>query len=97
MFDTDFEVIWDMDDDDAWAWPECDEVMNDEGKIDYFVKSEQQLPVSFDLGIHKTVTGILLYQVPVDSKDYFIDFYEVYEDGTEEGKYGDSFYVRFSE
>lgn len=97
MFDTDFEVIWDLDDDDAWAWPESDEVMDENGEISYAVRSEQQLPVSFDLGIHKTVTGILLYQVPVDTKDYFIDFYEVYDDGTEEGKYGDSFYVRFSE
>ena len=25
IFDTDFEVIWDLDDDDAWAWPECNE------------------------------------------------------------------------
>lgn len=97
MYDTDFEVIWDMDDDDAWAWPENDEVMGEDGEIEYFVKSEKQLPVSFDLGIHKTMTGILLYQVPVDSKDYFIDFYEVYDDGSEEGQYGDAFYVRFSE
>lgn len=97
MFDTDFEVVWDLDDDDAWAWPESDEVMGEDGEIEYFVKSEEQLPVSFDLGIHKTVTGILLYQVPVDSKDYFIDFYEVYDDGSEEGQYGDAFYVRFSE
>lgn len=97
MFDTDFEVMWDLDDDDAWAWPESDEVMGEDGEIEYFVKSEKQLPVSFDLGIHKTVTGILLYQVPVDTKDYFIDFYEVYDDGSEEGEYGDAFYVRFSE
>lgn len=97
VFDTDFEVMWDLDDDDAWALPESDEVMGEDGKIDYFVKSEKQLPVAFNLGIHKTVTGILLYQVPVDSKDYFIDFYEVYDDGTEEGQYGDAFYVRFSE
>lgn len=57
MFDTDFEVVWDLDDDDAWAWPECDEVMGDDGETDYFVRSEQQIPVSFNLGIHKTQTG----------------------------------------
>lgn len=97
MFDTDFEVIWDLDDDDAWAWPECDEGMDADGKTEYFVRSEQQIPVEFDLGIHKSQTGVLLYQVPVDTKDYFIAFYEVFEDGSDEGKYGDSFYVRFSE
>lgn len=97
MFDSDFEVIWDLDDDDAWAWPDCDEVMNEDGEIDYMVRSAQQIPMSYDLGIHKTQTGVLLYQVPVDSKDYLIAFYEVYEDGTEEGTYGNSFYVRFSE
>ncbi len=97
MFDTDFEVVWDLDDDDAWAWPECDEVMGDDGETDYFVRSEQQIPVSFNLGIHKTQTGVLLYQVPVDTQDYFITFYEVFEDGTDEGQYGDAFYVRFSE
>lgn len=97
MFATDFELIWDMDDDDAWTWPECDEVMNDEGEIDYAAKSAQQIPENFDLGIHKTRTGVLLYQVPVDSRDYFIAFHEVFEDGTEGGQYGDSFYVRFSE
>ena len=97
IFDADFEVLWDLDDDDAWAWPENNEITGEDGKTEYTVKSEKQLPVAFDLGIHKTVTGILLYQVPVESKDYFIDFYEVYDDGTEAGKYGDAFYVRFSE
>ena len=97
MFDTDFEVVWDLDDDDAWAWPECDEVMGDDGETDYLVKSEQQIPVTFNLGIHKTQTGVLLYQVPVDTQDYFIVFYEVFDDGTDEGEYGDAFYVRFSE
>ncbi|MDE6280906.1 MAG: hypothetical protein K2M15_03795 [Oscillospiraceae bacterium] len=97
MFDTDFEVIWDLDDDDAWAWPEYDTVTDANGEPEYFVRSDKQLPTEYTLGIHKTITGILLYQVPVDSTDYYIDFYELYDDGTDEGRYGDSFYVRFSE
>ena len=97
MFDTDFEVIWDLDDDAAWAWPEYDTVTDDDGESEYFIRSEKQLPTEYTLGIHKTITGILLYQVPVDTRDYYIDFDEVYEDGTEEGRYGNSFYVRFSE
>lgn len=97
MFDTDFEVVWDLDDDDAWAWPEYDTVTDENGEPEYFIRSDKQLPTEYTLGIHKTITGILLYQVPVDSKDYYIDFYELYDDGTDEGRYGDSFYVRFSE
>lgn len=97
VYDTDFEVAWDLEDDDAWAWPECDEMMNEAGEVVYSVKSERQLPVESDLGIHKTLTGILLYQVPRDVKDFFISFCEVYDDGTEDGETGDIFLVRFSE
>lgn len=98
MFDTDFEVLWDLDDDDAWAWPECDEVQDENGEIQYLSRSDKQIPVEFELGIHKTQTGVLLYQVPEDSKDYFISFYEIFAAQEEGGdpEYGDSFYVRFS-
>lgn len=98
MFDTDFELLWDLDDDDAWAWPECDEVQDENGEIQYLSRSDKQIPVEFELGIHKTQTGVLLYQVPEDSKDYFISFYEVFAAQEEGGdpEYGDSFYVRFS-
>lgn len=99
MFDTDFEVIWDLDDDDAWAWPECYVESAGDGVEEYTVKSETQIPVEFDLGIHKSMTGVLLYQVPEDCKDFFIAFYEVYEPQEEGGEpeYGDTFLVRFSE
>lgn len=96
IYDTDFEVLWDLDDDTAWAMPEFDERMGADGEIEYVVRSEKQLPTELDLGIHKSVTAVLLFQVPADSKDFFIDFYEVFDDGTEEGADGDAFYVRFS-
>lgn len=98
MYDTDFEVVWDLDDDDAWAWPECDEVLGADGESEFTVKSEKQLPVEFSLGIHKTETGVLLYQVPVDSTGFIIAFYEVFEPKKEGGdpEYGDAFYVMFS-
>lgn len=97
MFDTDFEVVWDLDDDDAWAWPECNEE-DDGGKIVYSVKSDTQIPVEFELGIHKTTTGVLLFQVPEDCKDFYIAYYEIGEPEHEGGEpeYGDSFFVRFS-
>lgn len=98
MFDTDFEVVWDLDDDDAWAWPECNEEEGPGGETEYSVKSDSQIPVEFELGIHKTVTGVLLYQVPEDCKDFYIAYYEIGEPEEEgdEPEYGDSFFVRFS-
>lgn len=98
MFDTDFEVVWDLDDDDAWAWPECYEEEGAGGELEYSVKSDDQIPVEFELGIHKTVTGVLLYQVPEDCKDFYIAYYEIGEPEEEGGEpeYGDSFFVRFS-
>lgn len=97
MFDTDFEVLWDLDDDDAWDWPVYSEAKAEDGSTEYYTLSDKQIPVEFDLGIHKSYTGILLYQVPEESKDYFITFRENFDNGTEEGEWGDSFYVRFSE
>ena len=98
IFDTDFEVIWDLDDDDAWAWPECDETTDGNGEPEYSVRSESQLPVESDLGIHKSMSGVLLYQVPEDCRDFYIAYYEIYEPEEEGGDpvYGDSFFVRFS-
>ena len=96
IFDTDFEVMWDLDDDDAWAWPECDEVMNEDGEVEYFTKSDRQLPIEYSLVIDTTYTGLLLYQVPQDTTEYYIDFYEAFDNGTEEGEWGDAFFVEFS-
>lgn len=98
IFDTDFEVIWDLDDDDAWAWPEYNETTGPGGEPEFSVRSESQIPVESDLGIHKSMTGVLLYQVPEDCKDFYIAYYEVYEAEEEGGGpvYGNSFFVRFS-
>lgn len=99
MMDIDFEALWDMDDENAWAWPEVDTTIDANGEAEYSARSDKQLPVEYDLGIHKTVTGTLLYQVPADSEEYFIVYQEVYapEEGSDESTYGDSFYVCFSE
>lgn len=98
IYDTDFEVIWDLDNDDAWAWPEYSETTGPDGEPEYSVRSERQLPVESELGIHKSMTGVLLYQVPEDCKDFYIAYYEVYEPEEAGGDpvYGSSFFVRFS-
>ena len=98
MYDTDFEIIWDMDDDDAWDYPVYDEYQNEGGEWEYSVRSDRQLPIEYTVGIHKTQTGLLLYQVPVDSTDFFIYFHEEFAPEEEGGepRYGDDFLIRFS-
>ena len=99
MFDTDFEVVWDLDDDDAWDFPMANETVGADGEPEYSLVSDTQLPQIFNLGIHRTETGVLLYQVPEDCTDFYIAFYEVFEAQEEGGEeeYGDAFFVRFSE
>lgn len=98
MYDTDFEIIWDMDDDDAWDYPVYDEYQNENGETEYSVRSDKQLPIEYTVGIHKSQTGLLLYQVPVDSTDFFIYFYEEFapEEEGGESRYGDDFLILFS-
>ena len=97
IYDTDFEVVWDLDDDNAWACPEYDETAGAGGQTEFSVRSATQIPVESELGIHKSMTGVLLFQVPEDRKEFFIHFYEVWsEEGSGEPRYGDSFLVRFS-
>lgn len=100
MFDTDFNVLWavgegdhaDLDGD----WPVYQEVTDENGKSSYTTKSDRQMPVQFTLNVRETRTELLLFQVPEDQREFFIAYQENYDDGTEEGGYGDTFYVRFS-
>ncbi len=93
MFFNDFEIWWDTDDEeDYWAYPMHEEVELEDGSTDYRNVSEQQLPVEYDLGIRETREGILLYQVPEETKTYSIVFLEYFEDES----VGAMFDIRFS-
>ena len=100
MFDDDFTILWEVGSgDDATLdgdWPVYEEIMDESGNTSYTTKSDKQMPTQFSLGIHQTRTELLLFQVPEDVQDFYVVFEEVYDDGTEEGSYGDIFYVRFS-
>ena len=68
MYDTDFQIQWgDDDNDDAYAAP-----------ITYYgnTVSDEQLPEEYDLGVNEEKTGLLVYEVPEDSKDYSISYLE---------------------
>lgn len=85
MFREDFPVLWDWDeetaaaDDDGMAYP-----------IDAF--TDDQLPDEYDLGIKGKESGLLVYEVPVNTKDFSLAFMEIYEDDEE----GNVFFVDFT-
>lgn len=84
MYDTDFQIQWgDDDNDDAYAAP-----------ITYYgnTVSDEQLPEEYDLGVNEEKTGLLVFEVPEDSKDYSISYLEQFSNDTE----GDVFFVFFT-
>ena len=84
MYDTDFQIQWgDDDDDDAFDAP-----------ITYYsdAVSDDQLPEEYDLSVNEERTGLLVFEVPEDSKDYSISYLEQFSNDTK----GDVFFVYFT-
>ena len=84
MYDTDFQVQWgDDDNDDAYDAP-----------ITYYgnTVSDEQLPEEYDLAVNEERTGLLVFEVPEDSRDYSISYLEQFSNDTE----GDVFFVFFT-
>lgn len=97
MYDSDFQILWEGEDADLDGdWPLYEEIMSEDGSTSYTTRSDRQMPTEFSLGIHQTRTELLLFQVPEDIQDFYVVFEEVFDDGTEEGSYGDLFSVRFT-
>lgn len=88
MWDTDFMILWDDPDED--------------NRVDFTVPvySEEQFPEEYSLGINKSRSGLLIYEVPEEFRDFAIVFQEVYEDEkdptNEDGIDGDAFFVSFT-
>lgn len=87
MFDSDFQVQWGDDADDAYEYPitcfylEEGEVLND-----------QMLPYEYELSINQSVNGLLVFEVPAGKKDFSISYLELFDDDTS----GDVFFVYFT-
>lgn len=98
MYDDDFNVLWtvgegeDMDFDGDY--PLYEEVRDKNGNSSYTTKSDKQMPVEFTLTVRETRTELLLFQVPEEIQEFYIAFQELVDDGTEEGQWGDVFYVQ---
>lgn len=82
MFDTDFQLQWGDDADDAYAFPVAtnEKILSD------------QLPEEYDLKVKETQTGVLVFEAPAGNEDFSLSFLEYYEDNTE----GNLFFVYFT-
>ena len=84
MYDDDFQGQWS-------ASPETDEFEGADGS-DLDVVSEEQLPARYDLAVDETRTGVLVFDVPADERDFSISHRELFGDNSE----GDTFFVYFT-
>lgn len=81
MFDTDFQLSWsEMDLDETQCMP-----------VEYYC--DQQLPTEYELAPRESRSGVLVYQVPQDVGDLQLVFQEIFDDGTQEGRPGDTYWV----
>lgn len=79
MFREDFPVLWGYGDDAGIAYA-----------IDAF--TDEQLPDEYNLGIKRTKSGLLVYEVPKDEVDFSIAFMEIFDDDSE----GETYFVDFT-
>lgn len=86
MYDTDFQVQWDSDAEDAFGYP-ITAYMDEDEDID-----DSMLPQEYEVRRFEDRNGILVYEVPEGENYFSISYLEIYEDGTE----GDVFFVYFS-
>ena len=85
MWQGDFPILWDSGDDDSGiAYP-----------ISAF--TDDQFADEYTLGINKTMTGLLVNEVPEDYRDFTIGFMEYFEDeNNEDGREGDAYFIDFT-
>lgn len=81
MFDSDFWIDWDPDDDDAYAYP-----VENASSLNSNI-----LPGEYYLMVDETENGLLLYEIPDDNTDLAIAYMEL----TDQNETGDFFVVYF--
>ena len=89
MYDTDFQAQWGSSDEDDFRVP----ITTDPETLEELDPlSDDQLPGTYLLGVNEERTGLLVYEVPADSKDFSVSYLEAFEEGDE----GDTFFVFFT-
>ncbi len=89
MYDTDFQAQWGSSSDEDYRVPITTdpETFEELDPID-----DSQLPGTYELGVNQERTGLLVFEVPADSKDFSISYLEIFEEGDD----GDTFFVYFT-
>ena len=89
MYDTDFQAQWGSSGDEDYRLPITTDPETYE-ELDPI--SDDQLPGTYQLGVNQERTGLLVYEVPAEHKDFSISYLEAFEEGDE----GDTFFVYFT-
>ena len=89
MWDDDFQGQWTASaETEEYAWP----ITEGEDGSDLETVADEQLPAEYELAVGESRTGMLVFDVPADEKDFSISHMELFDDGSE----GDTFFVYFT-
>ncbi len=90
MYDTDFQIQWNDDADDAWDIPVTYYLSEDQGLGD------DALPSSYNLAVNQSRQGILVFEVPQGNTDFSLSYQEMFDTDNEAEAYGAVFFVYFT-
>lgn len=85
MYDTDFQIQWNDDADDAFDFSLT--FYTDDGEP----LSDDMLPGIYELASKESRTGLLVFEIPEGNNDFSISYMEFFDDNTT----GDTFFVYF--
>lgn len=85
MFDSDFQVQWNSDAEDAFEYPVT--YYLDEGNS----LGDEVLPTQYDMSKDESRSGLLIFEVPAGETEYSISYLEYFDDDTT----GSTFFVFF--
>lgn len=89
MWDDDFQGQWTASaETEEYAWP----ITEGEDGSDLETVADEQLPAEYELAVGESRTGMLVFDVPADEKDFSVSHMELFDDGSE----GDTFFVYFT-
>lgn len=85
MFDTDFQLSWQgMEPQDQRCMP-----------VEHYC--QEQLPTEYELQPRENLEGVAVYEIPEEAQNLVLTFQEVFDDGTQEGKLGETYAVDLSQ
>lgn len=93
MWDDDFQGQWSSSQEtEQFAYP----ITEDGEGNELDTVADEQLPASYEMAVNEERTGTLVFEVPEGEKDFSVSTMELFDDGSEEGQEGNTFFVFFS-